>query len=371
MNTHSKVLNSVISSRHGLHLTAYIENNRNLQDLRRQIDDCLETAWEMLRPVLSPEELRKFLSPLTRLRRDTRTLLKFKGNIAFFRNEKWSRIVNLPVPVEPICIVADSFHTKPVLRWIQEDQEFLLVYIGSEYANLFWGNLNSFEFVDTLPMHRPIDDEYSFVSRNTITQSRQTFFAHWLNTAITEMGEFVPANIFIGSEHDLPQELLQKIRHDGIKVISSAPPRHCDSKINFYRDVARSKVESALSNKTTEMLAQFAIAQRLQLTSTNLNEIAKLAAENRIESLFIAGDLELFGRYDEDSGSLELNPIQTDHLDDCILDDIAQTATRHSVRVIVVDRDKMPDRCVAAAVIKPAKRLPVETPASDWHERRA
>lgn len=370
VGTQNKTLSSVISSRSGLHLSVYLENNGNLQNLRIQIDECLDTAREMLRPVMSTEDLRKFLAPLMRLRKDTRSLRSFSGNIAFFRNESWSRIVNLPVPVEQICVVADTFHTKPLLRWMQQDQEFLLVCLGDEYANLFWGNMTSFEFVDSLPMHRPIDDELSMVSRRTIDASRRMFFVRWLNSALAEMEGLTPRHLFIGSHHHLAKDMIAEINHKRTKIITDTPGV-VTSRINFYRDAARKRVQRAVRNKIGTMMAEYALADKLSMTTTDIVEIARLAAEDRIETLFVAGDTELFGRLDKDSGSIDLNPVQTDHLDDCILDDIAQIATAHGAQVVVMEQTQIPGSSAAAAILRPGAELSASGDGPSWLERRA
>lgn len=353
VNAKNKALNAVIASRDGLHLTVYLVNNGSLENLRLQIDEALDEARDILGPLLTTMDLRKFLAPLMRLRKDSRTLRGFSGNIGFFRTENWSRTLNLPVQVEPLCIVADTFHTKPLLRWMQQDQEFLLVNIGDEYANLFWGNRSSFEFVDSLAMHRPVDDDMSFVSRRSIASSRKAFLLHWVNCALAEMGDLMPEHLFIGSKHEVPQELIDAVEHPLVQMIEEIPMQGVPSQINFYRNICRDRVQSDVQSKIAAHKVAFAQAETQQLTVSDFSEIARLAAEDRIETLFIAGDREYFGRINKVTGSVDLNPMQTDHLDDDVLDDIAQIAQQRGARVIVMEQDQIPGKNAAAAIIKP------------------
>ena len=87
------VLKPLIESNEGQHLTAYLTNEKNIFHLRRQLRETLETAYEYLAPVMSPDALVKFVAPLHNAIADTKLLRNLKGNVGIFRNENLFRIL--------------------------------------------------------------------------------------------------------------------------------------------------------------------------------------------------------------------------------------------------------------------------------------
>ncbi|HND86606.1 MAG TPA: hypothetical protein PLU50_12385, partial [Pseudobdellovibrionaceae bacterium] len=116
-------LKSILESSEGIHLTAYLVNRGDLVDLKLQLQETLNEAYEWLYSVQSIEERKKFLEPLDALLNDARILKDMKGNIGIFRTKDSFRILNIPVDLERQCHVATTFHVKPLLRWMQLDRE--------------------------------------------------------------------------------------------------------------------------------------------------------------------------------------------------------------------------------------------------------
>ena len=134
------VLKPLIESKDGQHLTAYLTNDQNIFHLKRQLRETLEIAYDYLAPVMNPDALVRFMAPIHNALKDTKLLKNLKGNVGIFRNEDSFRIVCLPIAVEQTCVVATSFHVKPLLRWIQADREFLFLGITDLSASLYHGN---------------------------------------------------------------------------------------------------------------------------------------------------------------------------------------------------------------------------------------
>ncbi len=51
------VLRPLLESNEGQHLTAYISNHQNIFELRQQLRETLDIAYEYLSPVMNPESL--------------------------------------------------------------------------------------------------------------------------------------------------------------------------------------------------------------------------------------------------------------------------------------------------------------------------
>ncbi|MCB0422427.1 MAG: hypothetical protein KDD61_15615, partial [Bdellovibrionales bacterium] len=136
-------LKTIIRSKGGVHLTSYLENRGSLVQLKKQIRQSIEVATEHLSSVMPEEELKRFLSPLNQLLQDSKILKSFTLNIGLFRTRDSFRMLGIPVDIDHICVVATSFHVKPLLRWIQTDKEFLLLGLEKGSASLYLGSQSS------------------------------------------------------------------------------------------------------------------------------------------------------------------------------------------------------------------------------------
>jgi hypothetical protein len=202
------ILKPLIESKEGQHLTAYLVNDQNVSHLRRQLRETLDAAYEYLAPVMSPEALARFLAPLRSTIDDTKLLKNFKGNVGLFRNENSFRILGLPVPVEQTCVVATSFHVKPLLRWIQVDREFLFLGIGEGSASLYQGNQNSFSLVDTIifpaVLQRASDSEsYEELKRRRLKNSKYAETVEWLDDWLSDLTREVKPRLFVAGRNEL------------------------------------------------------------------------------------------------------------------------------------------------------------------------
>jgi hypothetical protein len=72
--------------------------------------------------------------------------------------------------------------------------------------------------------------------------------------------------------------------------------------------------------------------------------IAKAAVKGQVRKLMVAEDFNVFGKLDKLTGGLSLHPIDLNHEDDCLLDDIAQTVLMTGGEVTVVKKSEMPDQ---------------------------
>jgi hypothetical protein len=99
------------------------------------------------------------------------------------------------------------------------------------------------------------------------------------------------------------------------------------------------------------ILRRFAAIAGTGKTSTVLDDIMVDALAGRVESLFIAKDEYIWGRFDQDKNSsiVEGSPFE----DNCnLLNFAAETTIENSGRVFVLDKNEMPDQSSIAAIYR-------------------
>lgn len=339
LTTKQTTLKPLIESKDGVHLTAYLVNRGDAADLKAQLRATIYEAYEWLNTAMSFNERNKFLEPLDSLLHDSRIFEQMKGNIGIFRNEDSFRILSIPIDVEQCCQVATSFHIKPLLRWIQTDQDFLFLGIGKEAAHLYVGSQDSFRMLDSIA--------FSELFKN---QKKRAEISFWVNEWISELTKNSKPKLFVaGKKSDIQPLKLSLIYKNSIATpISNSFSEY--AAINICQDIR--KILKEESEKYLEnALLEFRFAEEDNRARKNIFQISKAVVQGKVRKLIVTDELNIFGKIDHKSGGLAIHPYDLDHEDDCILDDLAQMVLRQGGEVVIAKRNEIPKNRPILAII--------------------
>jgi hypothetical protein len=144
------IIRRLLDSRNGTHLTAYLSlNDLEAATLPEQIRLVLKRATGLLDSAMSADEKDEFLRPVRQLLNSHSTLALMQGNIGLFRTRDSFHVLRLPIEVRTSCVVASSFYVKPLLKWLQMDQRFLLLGLDENEAQLYSCNQHSYSKLDS------------------------------------------------------------------------------------------------------------------------------------------------------------------------------------------------------------------------------
>jgi hypothetical protein len=356
------VLKPLIESKEGQHLTAYLTNDKNTFHLKRQLRETLEIAYEYLAPVMSPDALVRFVTPIHNALDDTKLLENLKGNVGIFRNEGSFRILSLPIPVEQTCVIATSFHVKPLLRWMQVDREFLFLGIGEGSVSLYQGNQSSFNLVDTINfpavlLKSTAPNSYEDAKKRRVKSLENGETLEWINDLLISLTKDSKPPLFVAAQKEFANAFLKGSRYQNIRrrpVWSSFSQEEateiCLGIRAFLKKAAKEDLEQALM--------EFYQAEDFNLANKNIFQIARAAIKGRVRKLIIADGINIFGKIDKKSGGLAIHPAHLDHQDDDLLDDLAQEVLAQGGEVIVASREEIPKgRPVLAILERPDSEL--------------
>lgn len=339
-------LQSIIESSEGIHLTAYLVNRGNLLDLKSQLQETIQEAHEYLQGVQSHEQQKRFLEPISNLLKDSRILKNIKGNIAIFRNENAFRVVNIPIDVEQSFHVATSFHIKPLLRWIQCDEDFLLLGVEKDGACLYVGSQHSLKLVDSCTFTRSVQKKDILRSKSDIKPSgkdedKKTRFLSWLNDRLAILNSGSKPKLFLAGEDTLIEPVIKDLNYN--KLIKH-PVAHFFSKerISDICKNIRMKLKAESRKNLEKSLMEFHFAEKDNRARKNIFQISKAVVQGKVRKLIVTDELNIFGKIDQKSGGLSIHPIDLDHEDDCILDDLAQMVLNQGGEVVIAKRNEIP-----------------------------
>lgn len=339
-------LKPLLESRNGNHLTAYLNGGRGVAGLRNQIKETIEVATEYLRPTLNPQEMGRLLEPIRGLLKDSRLLKGLNGNVGLFRTPNSFRLLRLPVEVEQVCVVATTFHVKPLLRWMQIDRDFLLLGLENGAASLYQGNQQTFQFVDAVLFPEALGTreqakDYSSLKRERLKAYKLEETLSWVNTWLVELTKEVKPRLFIAGERKLIDSFTRQLTYENFHKGALAHSFRQETVVSLCSEI-RATLRKEARRSLESSLVEFYHAEDLNLAKRNIFQIAKAAIQGRIRKLIIADRISIFGKLDPKTGSLSIHPADLDHEDDDLLDDLAQTVLSKGGEVVVADRDEIP-----------------------------
>lgn len=312
-------LKPLLESESGTHLTAYLVNRGDLIDLQYQLKIVINKAYDCLQAVMPLDIRKQFLEPLEALIHDDQTLLSMEGNLGIFRSSDFFRLVNIPIPVQESVSIATSFHVKPLLRWLQSNQEFLILDVKMESAHLY------------------------YASQDTFISVGPTSFSK-LKKYIQDL----PAKehkLFLAGDKDhltIWQDLVPCLQNVEVIQVPTVPSPNPPTAFELCEEIRKVLKQDSLK-RLNKSLLKFRCADASHRIQKNIFQIAKAAVKGKVRRLVVTDELNIFGTIDRRSGGLALHPFDLDHEDDCILDDLAQLVLSQGGEVIIADRNQIPN----------------------------
>lgn len=339
-------LKPLLESMEGVHLTVYLVNRSGVLDLKGQLRSAISEADEWLKKAMSPEEKVKFLEPLESLLKDTKIFKQMNGNVGIFRNEASFRVLNIPIEIESSCQVATSFHVKPLLRWLQGDRDFLLLGLEKDAAHLYMGSQASLKLVDTVLFPEFIrewdsSEEGSAFKRARKKKQKELETFSWLNSWILELTKDVKPSLFMAGEPSLVQAMNVSLKYKGAV---RTPVAEFFSKRSVHEICAniRRILNQDAKLGLEKALLEFRVAEEGNRAKKNIFQISRAVVQGRVRKLIVTDELSIFGKIDPKSGGLAIHPVDLDHEDDCILDDLAQMVLSKGGEVVIAKRNEIP-----------------------------
>lgn len=332
-------LRPILESSGGTHLSIYINNQGDLEDLKAQISDIINQSTKHLSLTMSLRERNKFLGPFESLLLDARIFKQMKGNIGIFRNQDFFNIINIPIEVKTNFYVATSFHVKPLLKWLQADQEFLLASFETDSVHLYKGSQDSFKLVDSVLLPECLKKS-----------DKQDEAFIWLSEWVSLFADNSTTKLFITDKNSIIGNVKNHIKYNNfIKLgFSNTSDEQnisdiCSSIREILKKHSKLKVEKALED--------FHFAEEKNRTCKNIFKISKAVVEGRVKKLVITDEINVFGTINKGSGYLSIHPFDLDHEDDDVLDDLAQIVLRQGGEVLIASRVEIPNSLPILAIL--------------------
>lgn len=360
-----------------LYMPTHRVHPENLQDpiLYRNLLTELDTV---LRKEYPTREVRPLLEKFQEFAHDVSFWNHRTEGLAFLSTPDTFRYFDLQAPVATLLVVADSFHTKPLLRSLQAADRYQILGLNRHVATLYEGNrdaLDEIELAGAVPatIEEALGDE--------LTEPHLTVASYGSGA-----GRGIAMHHGHGQKKDeveidndrffrvVDRAILEHhSRPSGLPLILAALPEHHDLFRNVSHnpflmdegiklapqsisiDRLRAEAWQLMEPKYLERLAmledRFKLSQSRQLGSSNLKEVAEALVAGRVGTLMIDADRRIPGTIDPVSGHIQFITSEDAKSDD-LLDDLAELTLKQGGEVVFVPTSRMPSTTGAAATYR-------------------
>jgi hypothetical protein len=339
------------------------------KNLLRVIENSLEQlpTFDMIDTIMKP---------FYELKEDKNFWNHTSDGIAVFASVDKCIVYNLYHPVKELGVVANSFHTKPLIKAFQSTENYHLLGLNRENFTLYQGNRYGFEEIAIDPdaprtmkevLGEQLSDPYLSHASYGGTGGNAMYHGHGdvkdeINKDTEKYFRYVDSFVLenYSKASKLPLILVSLTEHiSEFKKISNNPyllEEGINKSIESMNLVeiqkkAREIIEAISMKETEKMVEAYANAEAESLGSSDLVQVVKAAYESRVKTILMEEDKIVPGKIDNNTGKIKLGDIDDPNYDD-ILDDLAELVLLSGGDVFVLSKNLMPSTTGIAAIFR-------------------
>jgi hypothetical protein len=296
-----------------------------------------------------------------------------RDGLAVFRSPDFLAHYSVPMPLPERVIVADTFHVRPLLHFLQSGERYYVLALSQKDVRLYEGTPFSLS---------PVEADLPDSLREVLGPEHDAAF---LNLHATGRGSATAAYHGHGDAEDTHEEDLRRyfravdsaawpvLRHEKVPLFLAGIGRY----VPLYREVsryphvaehaiegnveglgteelrerARPLVEELFRNRRRQDLHELSQARGRGLMETDLRALGRHAVQARIRRLFLVEGRHAWGRFEFETGHIRTVE-EKEPLSDDILDDLAQAVLLRDGDVLTLPSEEMPEGADAAALLR-------------------
>lgn len=377
----NEIMAELLSVSGGTCISLYMPTHRNHPDNLADVilyKNSLKDLEQSLLQKHTVAEAKILLQPFVLLGDDREFWNHTLDGLAVLSTTGSFRAINLPVPTEALTVVAESFHTKPLRKYLQSVDRYNVLGLSLHDFQIYEGNRHALKEL-TLPANMPKNIKEAL--GDELTDKHITVAAY--GGAGGESGNMRHGHGGKADEVDIDTERFFRFVADTIKenysgisglpLILAALPEHHHlfQKVSNIHTLLPNGIDVNPKSVETDELVKiawkimephyneiidkvcdaFQQAKANDLGSDHINEVAEAAAMGKVHTLLIEADRQIAGKLSNDTGSIEKDDLEHPEIDD-LLDDLGELVTKMGGKVMVIPQGKMPSDTGIAAIYR-------------------
>lgn len=341
----------------------------------RNLVKALERSMKMK---YSAEQARPLLKPFEDLEHDDEFWNHALDGLAVFSAPGVFEVVRFQQQVSELAVMADTFHTKPLRRFLQAADRFQVLALSREKIRLLEGNR---AVLDEASLARGVPRTMTEALGNQLSDPHSTVSAY--GGLGGENGPMHHGHGGRKDQIDIDEERFFRVidravlehhsKPSGLPLILAALPEHH----GHFRQVSRNPflvpegvkidpnaisvdqlrercwlvLEPQYKQRISALIDEFGLAKARGLGLDDLQQIASAIVSGRVGTLLIEADRQIPGHVDAATGQVRFGELEHPDLDD-LLDDFSDRVHQKGGRAIVLPSEAMPTPTGAAAICR-------------------
>ena len=366
----------IFEEKDGPFISIYQNTHKTPNDVQQDLltfKNLLKKVETSLSEKYDDDIVEKVLDPLRELQNNNQFWNTNTSAFALLATQNDFVVFRLNKAVKEKAIVADTFHTKPLIRHFQTRGTFDVLTLDRERFALYFCNqdvCHKVDFEEGTPVTKEevlgtLDkDEYLSHASYNGAGNQAMYHGHEDNKDIIEKDTeryFRFVDHFINDTYSKPTKrplvLWALPEHQGIfrkitknKYLLDEGVNHSDKELTTrsIQEEAWKVVKPEYHKEIEKLLDKYQTARAKGLGSDNIQEIGKKTIQGNVSVALIASDRSIPGKLNEVDGTILEGKLDNPRYDD-VLDDLAEHVTRQGGKVYVLNEDEMPtDNGIAA-----------------------
>jgi hypothetical protein len=359
-------------------MTTHRSHPVNLQDPIR-FQNLVKQLEESLLGQYSADDVKKFLEPFETLGNDKQFWNHTLDGLAVLGSTEFFKVIRLPITVQEFAVVADSFHTKALRKYLQSVDRYHVLSLSLNNILLFEGNRHTLVEVE---LHPDIPKTITEALGDELTEKHSTVASY--GGVGGESSDMHHGHGGKKDEVDKDAERFFRViastiydnysKPSGLPLILAALPEHHSlfQKVNKNPFLLPTSITVSTESISTDKLIELAwevmepdylrklesLAQKFEqakangLGSDNIKEVVEAAEAGRVDTLLVEADRVIAERLrNKNTGTFKQADSTQPILDD-LLDDIGELVTRMGGKVMLMPPEKMPAKTGLAAIFR-------------------
>jgi len=369
----SEALADLLADGTGPRLSIYLPTHRRHPDWKQdpvRFRALLQRARELLAATYKSRDAEAFLEPLRELEGQRHWEHSLDG-LALFCSEDSTAAYRLPIPVPELVVVAETYHTKPLLRFLRSNGRYLVLSVSQNQVTLYEGspfgagpvNLegapkNLREALGVPDHDRIFESQYvrgaMFHGQGPGKEIRKEELLHFFREIDRGLHEYL-------REERVPLLLAAvKYYHPIYKSVNRYPELLAEGLAGNYERASADKIHAdawpivsrVFDARVGTWVDRYRQRAGTGIASERLEEIAIAAVTGRVRCLLVAEEESVWGILDRKTGAIERHEGRKGSEDADLLDDIAEEVFKRGGEVYVVPRAAMPVAGPIAAIYR-------------------
>ncbi|MFO7824880.1 MAG: hypothetical protein R6V72_13150 [Cyclobacterium sp.] len=367
-----KLIQDLLSIEQAPCLSLYMPTYRNHPDNRQdpiRFKNLLKEMEQSLLQKYSSDETKSFLAPLEEIAENLDFWNHSLDGLAVFSAKGLLELVKLPVTVDELAIAADSFHTKPLRKYLQSTDRYHLLGLSRHEFALFEGNrhsLDEIELSSDIPktiedaLGEELTDEHITVAayggaggesnamhhghggkKDQVDLDAERFFRVVAKSVEEHYSKpsGLPLILAALPEH---HHLFQKVNKNGALLSDGIQVNPSSIGKEKLAEMAWKVMEPAYLKNLENQAGQFCQAKASGKGTDNYKELAVAAVEGRIGTLLVEADRIIAARITNlVTGNTQKKDMDNPRVDD-LLDDMGELVMKMGGKVVVMPPEYMP-----------------------------